>query len=294
VTTGHKFRWGVQLIAMIMAGAIASPVLATDPPEWSAPVKPFRIAGDVYYVGTKGLAAYLIMSKSGAILLDSSLARNAAQIERNIESLGVPLHQVKILISGHAHEDHVGAMARIKRDTGARFLASAGDRWALEHGRNQGDNNYGIKRFTPIKVDGIVRDGQVIRLGGVALTAHLTPGHTRGCTSWSMSVNDRDTQRRVLFLCSITVAGNTLIGNQAYPGIVRDYRATFAKLAAIRADIVLTSHPEMADVLDREARRKAGKQNAFIDPQLLSAMVAEYRTDFEAALTKAQDTAKRP
>ena len=292
MTTGHKFRWCIQLIAMIMGGAIASPVLAADPPEWSAQVKPFRIAGDGYYVGTKGLAASLIMSKSGAILLDGTLARNATQIERNIESLGVPLHRVRILISDHAHEDHIGAMARIKRDTGARFLASAGDRWALEHGRNQGDNNYGIRRFAPINVDGIVSDGQVIRLGGVALTAHLTPGHTRGCTSWSMSVNDRGTQRRVLFLCSITVAGNTLIGNQAYPGIVRDYRATFAQLAAMRADIVLTSHPEMADVLEREARRKAGEQNAFIDPQLLSGLVAAYRSDFEGALTKAQGAAK--
>lgn len=294
MTTGHKFRWGIHLIAMSMAAAITSPVMAADPPEWSAPVKPFRIAGSVYYVGTKGLAAYLIMSRSGAILLDGTLARNATQIERNIESLGVPLHQVRLLISDHAHADHVGAMARIKRDTGARFLASAGDRWALEHGQNQGDNNYGIDRFTPVNVDGIVSDGQVVRLGGVALTAHLTPGHTPGCTSWSMSVNDRGTQRRVLFLCSITVAGNTLIANRAYPGIVRDYRATFKKLAGMRADIVLTSHPEMADVLDREARHKAGKQDAFIDPELLSTLVAGFSSKFEAALTKAQDAAKHP
>jgi metallo-beta-lactamase class B len=109
-----------------------------------------------------------------------------------------------------------------------------------------------------------------------------------------MSVNDRGVWRRVLFLCSITVAGNTLIGNQAYPEIVRDYEATFAKLAAMRADIVLTSHPEMADVLGRQARREAGKQNAFIDPQLLSAMVARYRADFEVALTKARSAARRP
>jgi Zn-dependent hydrolases, including glyoxylases len=279
---------------MIMAGTIASPVQAADPSEWSEPVKPFQIAGNVYYVGTKGLAAYLIMSNSGAILLDGTLARNALQIERNIEGLGVPLRQVRILISDHAHDDHVGAMARIKRDTGARFLASVGDRWALEHGRNQGDNNYGLRRFGPIKVDGTVKDGQVIRLGKVAITAHLTPGHTRGCTSWSMSVNDRGTQRRVLFLCSITVAGNTLVRNRSYPGIVEDYRTTFAKLAAMRADIVLTSHPEMADVLDKQARRKAGKTNAFVDPHLLPALVAEHRADFEDALTKAQGSAKHP
>lgn len=289
----HKFSLCVQIIAILVAGAVVSPVLAADPPSWSARTKPFHIVGNVYYVGTEGLAAYLIMSKSGAILLDGTLARNAAQIERNVESLGVPLHRVRILISDHAHADHVGAMAQIKRDTGARFLASAGDRWALEHGQNQGDNNYGIEPFTPVHVDGIVSDGQVVRLGEIALTAHITPGHTRGCTSWSMSVNDGGTPRQILFLCSITVAGNTLIGNQAYPDIVRDYRATFAKLATMRADIVLTSHPEMADVLDREAQRKAGKQDAFIDPQLLSALVAKYKAAFESALTKAQDAAKQ-
>jgi len=291
---GHKFHWGIRVIATIMAAVVASPVLAADPPEWSASVKPFRIAGNVYYVGTKGLAAYLIVSKQGAILLDATLARNATQIERNIESLGVPLHYVKMLISDHAHDDHVGAMAQIKRDTGAHFLASTGDRWALEHGRNQGDNNYGIRRFDPVKVDRTVSDGQVIRLGEVALTAHLTPGHTPGCTTWSMSVDDRGTPRQVLFLCSITVAGNTLVGNRTYPGIVKDYRATYAKLAAMRADIVLTSHPEMADVLGREARRKAGQADAFIDPAVLPALVAEYRTDFEEALAKAQGGAKQP
>jgi len=290
---GHEFHIGLRAIVATMAVAVASPVLAADPPAWSAPVKPFHIAGPVYYVGTKGLAAYLILSEQGAILLDGTLARNAALVERNIQSLGVPLRRVKLLISDHAHEDDVGALAQIKRDTGARFLASAGDRWALEHGRSRGDTNYGIRRFPPIKVDGIVGEGQVIRLGGIALTAHLTPGHTPGCTSWSMTIQDGGAPRRVLFLCSITVAGNILVGNRAYPDIARDYRATFAKLAAMSADILLTSHPEMADVLDREARRKAGSANAFIDPAALPALVATSRKAFEEALAKARKTATR-
>lgn len=279
---GHRFRVALQAIATIM---VASPALATDPPEWTTAIKPFRIAGDIYYVGTKGLAAYLIVTRQGAILLDGTLAANATLVERNIQSLGVPLRRVRLLISDHAHDDHVGALAQIKRATGARFLASAGDRWALEHGLPRGDTNYGVRRFPPVKVDGIVQDGQVIRLGGTMLTAHLTPGHTPGCTSWSMTIRDGGRPRRVLFLCSITVAGNTLVGNRAYPGIVRDYRATFAKLAAMRADILLTSHPEMADVLDREARREAGKADAFIDPAALPALVAESSAAFEASLT---------
>jgi len=157
---GHKFRMGLRAIATIMAVTAASPVLAADPPEWSASVKPFRIADNIYYVGTKGLAAYLIVSKQGAVLLDGTLAKNATLIERNIQSVGVPLRDVKLLISDHAHDDHVGALAQIKRDTGARFLASAGDRWALEHGMNRGDTNYGVRRFPPVKVDGIVGEGR--------------------------------------------------------------------------------------------------------------------------------------
>ncbi|UBB25165.1 subclass B3 metallo-beta-lactamase [Pseudoxanthomonas japonensis] len=290
--SGHEFRWGLRVVAAVMA-AMALPVLAQDPPEWTEPVKPFHIAGNVYYVGTQGLAAYLIKSDEGAILLDATLAENAGQIERNIESLGVPLREVELLLSDHAHADHVGAMAQLKRDTGARFLASEGDRWALENGRNEGDNNYGVMPFDPIPVDEVIRDGQQVRLGDVTLTAHLTPGHTRGCTSWSMTVDDRGTPREVLFLCSITVAGNTLVGNKAYPRIADDYRATFAKLAAMRADIVLTSHPEMADVLERAGKRDAGDADAFVEPGLLSTLVKDFKAAFEEAL-KEQEATKRP
>lgn len=287
-------RWGVRVVAILFAGMIAAPVWAEEPPEWSAPVKPFRIVDNVYYVGSEGLAAYLIVSAQGAILLDATVAANAGQIERNIESVGVPLRDVRLLISNHAHADHVGAMAALKRDTGARFVASAGDRWALESGRNQGDNNYGIQPFDPIKVDEEVVDGQKLQLGDVELTAHLTPGHTRGCTSWSMTVNDRGTPRELLFLCSISVAGNTLVGNRSYPGIAEDFQTSFAKLAQMQADIVLSSHPEAADVLDREARRAAGDDDAFVDPGLLKKMVGEYRVSFEQQLEKERRKAALP
>jgi metallo-beta-lactamase class B len=267
---------------------MAAPTSAHDPPEWATPIMPFQITGNVYYVGTKGLAAYLIVSSQGAILLDATTAENARLIERNIEAVGVPLHTVKRLISDHAHEDHVGALAQVKQDTGAEFLASAGDRWALEHGRVRGDTSYKPKPFAPIKVDRVVRDGDTIELGEVTLTAHLTPGHTPGCTSWSTTVEDRGRQLNVLFLCSITVAGNILVGNQAYPQIASDYRATFLKLENMKADIVLPSHPDVADVLEREARREAGETDAFIDSKLLPTLVADSRTAFETALVAAR------
>ena len=282
--THHKFCAWLGVLALAAELGMAAPASADDPPEWSTPVKPFRIAGKIYYVGTKGLAAYLIVSNQGAILLDGTTAENAPLIERNIEAVGVPLHEVKRLICDHAHSDHVGALAQIKQDTGAEFLASGGDRWALEHGRVRGDTDYKPKPFAPIKVDRVVRDGETLQLGDVTLTAHLTPGHTPGCTSWSTTVQDRGRQLNVLFLCSITVAGNILIGNHAYPQIASDYRATFRKLETMKADIVLPSHPDIADVLEREARRVAGETDAFIDPQSLPSLVAHFSTAFENAL----------
>ena len=283
---------GVVALALAAGLGMAAPAFADDPPEWSTPMQPFRIAGNVYYVGTKGLSAYLIVSNQGAILLDGSTAENAPLIERNIEAVGVPLHAVKRLISDHAHQDHVGAMAQIKQDTGAMFLASAGDKWALEHGRVRGDTDYEPKPFAPIKVDRVVRDGETIRLGDVTLTAHLTPGHTPGCTSWSTTVQDHGRQLNVLFLCSITVAGNILVDNHAYPEIVSDYRATFRKLETMKADIVLPSHPDMADVIEREARREAGDTDAFIDRQALPSLVAYFSTAFETAVAAAVQSVK--
>lgn len=286
------YRSSFRAIAALVAMLAAGPAPAADPPEWTLPTEPFRIADNLYYVGTRGLSAYLIVSRDGAILLDGTMERNAPLIERNIRRVGVPLHRVRLIVSNHAHDDHVGALARIKRDTGARFLASAADRWALEHGTARGDTDYDPRRFPPVKVDKVVADGEVVRLGEVALTAHLTPGHTPGCTSWSMVARDAGKLRRVLFPCSISVAGNRLIGNRAYPGIVADFRRTFAKLATMRADIVLPGHPEAAEVLERGTRRKAGQADAFVDPGLLPRMIAEYRADFEAELAKPKRTSR--
>jgi metallo-beta-lactamase class B len=278
-------------LALLALGAATSASPA-HPPAWTQPVKPFRIAPHIYYVGSKGLSAYLITSDEGAILIDGPLEENASLVEHNIESVGVPLKSVKWIVSDHAHNDHVGAVAQIKKDTGARFAASAGDQVALERGIPRGDTDYDPTdfHFPPIKVDRVIQDGQSVAVGDAVLTAHLTPGHTPGCTSWSTTVGDGNRRLRVLFLCSITVAGNLLVGNRAYPGIVADYEETFTRLSAMKADIVLTSHPEMADVLGREARLEAGDRRAFIDPTFLPRFIAQSRSDFEAAMSKAKHT----
>ncbi len=274
--------------AVLVAAVAVAGRLEAQEPDWTEAVKPFRIAPNVYYVGSKGLSAYLITSRQGAILIDGTVAGNAALIERNIEAVGVPLKTVKWIVSDHAHYDHVGAVAKIKLDTGARFASSAGDAVALQRGLPRGDTNYPSTAFPRIAIDWVVGDGESIEVGGAILTAHLTPGHTPGCTSWSTRVKDGDRQLEVLFLCSITVAGNVLVGNQAYPTIVADFEKTFAQLSAMKADIVLTSHPGVADVLGREARVEAGDPGAFIDPKELPSIVAQSKAEFEAALSEAK------
>ena len=277
----------------VVALSAPMPATAQDKTSWTRPVAPFRIVGPVYYVGTEGLAAYLITSGHRAILFDGTLAQNAPLIERNIVHLGFRLKDVKIIINSHAHFDHAGGIAQLRRDTGAQFYASPGDRWALEHGEHDSDTDYPRGHFPKVAVDRVLRDEEVVALGGVRLTATFTPGHTKGCTTWSTRVAeaDRPVAGRVLnviFPCSLTVAGNLLVGNKAYPQIAQDFERSFAVLGAMKADVVLTNHPEVADVLGREARVKAGERSAFVDPGLLHRIVADARADFATDLAQAR------
>jgi metallo-beta-lactamase class B len=267
-------------------GAPAEAAPAGSPASWSTPTPPFRIAGPIHYVGTEGIASYLIDSGDGLVLLDGGLAETVPAIESNIASLGFRLSDVKLLIATHAHWDHAAGLAALKRDTGAAFASSAGDREAYETGIPPSDVSYGVMPFAPVKVDRVVVDGQPIRLGAITMTPVITPGHTPGCTSWTMRVNEGGRELDVLFPCSITVAGNKLVGNKGYPGIVGDFRQTFEKMRGLRADIVLPAHPELADVLGRARRQAAGDKAAFLAPDLLPRLVSEAQADFEADLEK--------
>lgn len=284
-----------------LTGAAAPPVATAEaehaavapagtPASWSTPTRPFRIVGPIHYVGTEGIASYLIESSQGLILLDGGLAESVPAIESNITALGFRLADVKLLIATHAHWDHAAGLAALKRDTGAAFASSAADREAYETGIPPSDVSYGVMPFAPVEVDQVVMDGQSIRLGEIAITPVITPGHTPGCTSWTMRVDDGGRALDVLFPCSITVAGNKLIGNKGYPGIVSDFRQTFAKMRGLRADIVLPAHPELADVLGRARRQAAGDKAAFLAPDLLSRLVDEAQADFETELRKQENS----
>ena len=270
-----------QSIALSLVVATAASA-QLDPPAWTRPIAPVPLVGPVTYVGTQGLAAYLIRTPAGAIVIDGTLAANVPAIERNIVSLGVPLRSVKLLLNSHAHFDHAEGLARLKADTGARLAAGAADRTALEVGVPPGETSYGVIRFPAVRVDQAVRDGEHVGLGGVTLTAIATPGHTPGNTSWLLRTTVSGKPMDVLFLGSLTVAGNRLIGNARYPAIVAGYRRSFARLAAVHADVVLPMHPETADVL---GRAKAG---TLVAPELLPKLVAEARAAFDLEFVKQQ------
>lgn len=256
----------VALSALVAIGA-------SDPPAWTRPIAPFHIVGNVYYVGSEGLAAYLITTPKGAILLDGTMEENVPAIEANIRALGIKLSDVKILLNSHAHFDHAGGLAHLKRDTGATMMAMKGDVWALENGKHFGDQSY-VGTFLPVKVDRVLSDGATVTLGGVTMTALATPGHTAGCTTWVLPVRLKAGLKTVVFPCSMTVAGNKLVGNRQYPGIVADYRRTFERMATLKADIVLPAHPEQAQVTTR-------KGDEFLQPGLLAKLVADARAAFE-------------
>lgn len=254
------------------------------PPEWTRSTKPFRIVGPIHYVGTEGIAVYLVATSQGLILLDGGLEENVSAIEANIAELGFRLGDVKLLLSSHAHYDHVAGLARLKRDTGAQLAASTGDVAALESGTPPSDISYGIYRFPPVKVDQPLFDGQRVFLGDISMTPVSTPGHSPGCTTWTMRVAEGQRPLDVVFPCSLTVAGNKLVGNQGYPGIVKDFRYSFGKLRQLDADVVLPAHPELADVIGRARRRDAGDEDAFVASGLLDELVDQAEAVFETTL----------
>ena len=254
--------------------------------RWTAPVEPFRLIGNIYYIGTEGIAVYAITTSQGLILMDTALPKSTGLIKQNIAKLGFRVSDIKVILNTHAHFDHTGGLAEMKNDTGAQLIAGERDKPLLEGGYYPGEEKNTDLAFTPVKVDRAVKDGDKVTLGDVTLTAHATPGHSPGCTSWEMTVKDGGADRSVLFFCSGSVALNRLVGSPTHPGIVEDYRATFAKVKAMKVDVLLGPHPEMYDMEGKRAQMKDGAPNPFVKPGENTAYIATLETAFDAALAK--------
>jgi metallo-beta-lactamase class B len=272
-------------LAIALAG-VTAPMQQTDWSqaivEWTKPADPFRIAGNVYYVGTGGISAYLITDPRGLILVDGALPQSAKDIADHIRALGFKLTDVRYILINHAHFDHSGGLAELKRLTGARLLASAGDMPDLEAGKTIGRPD--LLGFPAVHVDKVIADGEHVRLGKIDLTTVLTPGHTKGCTSWTFTIEEGGKPLDVAMVCSITVANQNLIDSTTYPMAAVDFRTTFAKLRGLRADIFLSFHPGVFDMEAKRAKLLAGDRYAFVDPTEMARRVDAAETAFEAEL----------
>jgi metallo-beta-lactamase class B len=282
---------GVASLLMLAALHCVPAAAQSQRENWNKPSEPFKVIGNIHYVGTAGLSSFLITTARGHILLDAALPESVPLIEANIKALGFKLTDIKYLLNSHAHFDHSGGLAQLKQATGAKLVASEGDRSALEGGFYLGFEDRDALKAPPVKVDRVVRDGETLELGGTVLTVNLTPGHTRGCTSWSMPVSERGKTLRVLFFCSSSVALNQLAPEQ-YPGIVADYQQTFAKARKLPVDVFLAPHPEFFALDEKRARLAPDAANPFIDAQEFAAFIARSQTDFERQLAAQQERAK--
>jgi metallo-beta-lactamase class B len=259
----------VALCAVLGAAAVAQDYPRTDDHRaWNKPAEPIRIVGPIYYVGTFDLASYLITTSAGHILMDSGLESSAAQILAAVKKLGFSPSDIRILLNTQAHFDHAAGLAALKRVSGARMLASAGDAAGLESG-GRDDFAFGNDlTFPPVKVDQIVADGQRVTLGDVTLTARLTPGHSKGTTTWLVTVPEGGRELSVVFAGSTSVADPdmSLTGNPKYPTLVEDYKRTFAFLKTLEPDVFLTQHASAFGFHDKARRLKAGESpNPFVD-----------------------------
>jgi metallo-beta-lactamase class B len=279
----------VCALALVVTGVQAQTVkdfMAAVMPKWTAPFAPFQLIDNIYYVGTDGISAYIIKTSQGLILMDTALPQQTGEIKGNIAKLGFKVGDIKIILNSHAHFDHTGGLAEIKKDTGAQLVAGERDKPLLEGGYYPGDEKNTDLAFPPVKVDRAVKEGDVVTLGDTKLTAHSMPGHSPGCTSWEMTVKDGGQDRDVLFFCSGTVALNRLVGQPTYPGIADDYRSTFAKAKAMKVDVLLGPHPEVYGMQAKRAQMKDGAPNPFVKPGELQTYVAGLEADFDKQLAK--------
>ena len=274
---------------LIFTLLLVSAASAQNSPDWTEPFPPFRIAGDLYYVGSKGLANYLITTPQGNILINSDLEANVPMIEASIEKLGFHLKDTKILLISHAHWDHDAGSAKIKEMTGASYMVMDGDVPVVESG-GKTDFQYGSNRdflYPPTKVDRVLHDGDTVRLGGAVLVAHLTPGHTKGCTTWTMRVAEGGKTYDVVIVGSPNInPGYKLVHNKNYPQIAADYERMWSVLKSLPCDIFLGAHGGYFGLQEKYALLRNGAANPFIDPSGYKKFVSEKEQDFRTELAK--------
>lgn len=262
--------------------------------KMAQPVRPYRIMGDLYYVGASDITSFLIATPQGHILLDAGIEEMAPRVEENIETLGFHVADVKYLLNTQAHIDHAAGLAALKRVSGAKLVISRGDAPVIESG-GAADFLWPRRfRWEPAKVDRVVDDGDIITLGGVTMTANITAGHTKGCTTWTTTVEDAGKTYNAVFVCSVSRVGAKLVANRTYPQIANDYEHSFAVLKSLPCDLFFAAHASFYDGLAKARRLAEGATpNPFIDPQGYQRMIAREEKGFESELAAARRAARK-
>lgn len=265
--------------------------LAQGRSDWFTPLPAFTIAGNLHYVGSKGLASYLVTTPEGHVLLNPSLEANVPLIRKSVEDLGYKFTDIKVLLISHAHWDHNAGAALVVKETGASYAVMAQDVAVVESG-GRADFHYGRfpgSLYPPTKVDRTLHDGDTVALGGTVLTARLTAGHTKGCTTWTLAVNDAGRTLNVVIIGSPNVnSGYKLVDNTNYPEIAADFERMFRTLKTLPCDLFLGSHGSYFDLTEKLPRRNPGATNPFIDPAGYTRYVAEKDQAFRAELARQQ------
>jgi metallo-beta-lactamase class B len=265
---------------------LAALLAQADPTSRSRnqPVEPFKLIGNIHYVGANEITSFLVTTPQGHILLDGGFVETVPQILANIRKLGFRPEDVKVLINSHAHLDHAGGLAELKSVTGASLAVMQGDAEQVARG-GRGDFAFGdTLAFPAVRPDRVLHDGDLVALGGTTLKAVRTPGHTKGCTSWTMTASDQGRRFEVVFVCSTTAPGYRLKGNAAYPTIVDDFRASFRILEGLPCDVYLGSHGSFFHLHEKMERLRNGDSSAFVDPAGYRRFLAASRESFEQQL----------
>ena len=304
----------MKVLTLLVAAAVqlspsSPPLPSNDPPsvcdncdEWNQPQAPFKLHGRSFYVGVRGLSAVVIQTSDGLILLDGGLPQSAPLIEANIRTLGLNVEDIKLILNSHAHYDHAGGIARLQRDSGATVAASASGAKALMAGRpTKDDPQFGKDgssgTFPPVGKVRVVKDLEELRVGDITVTAHLTPGHTPGSTTWTWSSCEGGSCVNLVYADSLTAVasdGFRYLGDQTHRDVSEAFKGSIAKVAALPCDLMLSTHPGASGLFDRlKARTASPSPDPLIDKEGCRAYAATARNNLETRLVTERGGAKK-
>ena len=272
-------------------GPPAQSVLGDD---WAAPQQPFQIYGNTYYVGTAGLSSILITSAAGHVLIDGTLQEAAPQVAGNVRALGFKVEDIRLILNSHVHFDHAGAIAALQKASGAQVAASPSSAQVLMHGHSGPDDPQyaSLTRWPdPVPHVRVISDGETLAVGALRVTAHFTPGHTPGGTSWTWQSCAQGRCLHIVYadsLSAVSAPGFKFSHSTGYPQVLTDFQKSFAVLGALPCDILLTPHPDVSDIFGRRQRRDNGEPDAFVNTGACRAYAVSAGEDLQRRISSEQ------